>query len=405
MIAALQAAAGDAAARRSARQEHRHRRDQLRRAARAHPRADRRRRGRGRDALVAAVRAARARLLVRADVFTGVSQAHRIAREEIFGPVLSVLTFRTPAEAVEKANNTPYGLSAGVWTEKGSRILWMANAAARRRGVGEHVQPLRPGLAVRRLQGVGLRPRRRPARAGGLPCPLDRLATGVARAQDVQALHRRRVPALGVRPRPTRCTTRPGRAARARRAGLAQGRRATPSSPRARRSPAGRARPPTTAARCSTASPRCSTAGASSSPPRSPRPRGSATAAALRAVDAVDRPLGLVRGLGRQVRPGRRERRTRSPGRTSTSRCPSRPAWSAIVAPQDSPPARARVACSHPSSPPATRPSSSPREERPLPAVSLAEVLATSDLPGGVVEPAHRLHGRARARGSPATAT
>ena len=60
-------------------------------------------------------------------VFTGVTQAHRIAREEIFGPVLSVLTFRTPDEAVEKANNTPYGLSAGVWTEKGSRILWMAN--------------------------------------------------------------------------------------------------------------------------------------------------------------------------------------------------------------------------------------------------------------------------------------
>jgi aldehyde dehydrogenase (NAD+) len=59
-------------------------------------------------------------------VFTGVTQAHRIAREEVFGPVLSVLTFRTPAEAVEKANNTPYGLSAGVWTEKGSRILWMA---------------------------------------------------------------------------------------------------------------------------------------------------------------------------------------------------------------------------------------------------------------------------------------
>jgi aldehyde dehydrogenase (NAD+) len=60
-------------------------------------------------------------------VFTGVSQAHRIAREEIFGPVLSVLTFRTPAEAVEKANNTPYGLSAGIWTDKGSRILWMAD--------------------------------------------------------------------------------------------------------------------------------------------------------------------------------------------------------------------------------------------------------------------------------------
>jgi aldehyde dehydrogenase (NAD+) len=55
-----------------------------------------------------------------------VSQSHRIAREEIFGPVLSILTFRTPAEAVEKANNTPYGLSAGIWTDKGSRILWMA---------------------------------------------------------------------------------------------------------------------------------------------------------------------------------------------------------------------------------------------------------------------------------------
>ena len=60
-------------------------------------------------------------------IFTNVTQAHRIAREEIFGPVLSVLTFRTPAEAVEKANNTPYGLSAGVWTDKGSRILHMAN--------------------------------------------------------------------------------------------------------------------------------------------------------------------------------------------------------------------------------------------------------------------------------------
>ena len=61
----------------------------------------------------------------RPTLFTGVSQSHRIAREEIFGPVLSILTFRTPEEAVEKANNTPYGLSAGVWTEKGSRILWM----------------------------------------------------------------------------------------------------------------------------------------------------------------------------------------------------------------------------------------------------------------------------------------
>ncbi len=59
-------------------------------------------------------------------IFTGVSQSHRIAREEIFGPVLSVLTFRTPAEAIEKGNNTMYGLSAGIWSDKGSKILWAA---------------------------------------------------------------------------------------------------------------------------------------------------------------------------------------------------------------------------------------------------------------------------------------
>jgi aldehyde dehydrogenase (NAD+) len=59
-------------------------------------------------------------------ILTEVTQSHRVAREEIFGPVLSVLTFRTPDEAVAKANNTRYGLSAGVWTEKGSKILWMS---------------------------------------------------------------------------------------------------------------------------------------------------------------------------------------------------------------------------------------------------------------------------------------
>ena len=63
----------------------------------------------------------------RPTLFTGVSQSHRIAQEEIFGPVLSIMSFRTPDEAVEKANNTPYGLAAGVWTQKGSRILWMAD--------------------------------------------------------------------------------------------------------------------------------------------------------------------------------------------------------------------------------------------------------------------------------------
>jgi len=59
-------------------------------------------------------------------MFTGVSQTHRVAREEIFGPVLSVSTFRTPEEAVQKANDTSYGLSAGIWTDKGARILWLA---------------------------------------------------------------------------------------------------------------------------------------------------------------------------------------------------------------------------------------------------------------------------------------
>ncbi|MCU0797772.1 MAG: aldehyde dehydrogenase family protein [Akkermansiaceae bacterium] len=60
-------------------------------------------------------------------LFTGVAQSHRIAREEIFGPVLSIMSFRTPEEAIEKANNTCYGLSAGVWTDKGSKILMMAS--------------------------------------------------------------------------------------------------------------------------------------------------------------------------------------------------------------------------------------------------------------------------------------
>jgi aldehyde dehydrogenase (NAD+) len=58
---------------------------------------------------------------------TGVTASHRVAQEEIFGPVLSVMTFRTPEEAFERANNTPYGLSAGVWTDKGSKIFKMVN--------------------------------------------------------------------------------------------------------------------------------------------------------------------------------------------------------------------------------------------------------------------------------------
>jgi aldehyde dehydrogenase (NAD+) len=63
----------------------------------------------------------------RPTILSNVTQSHRVVREEIFGPVLSVLTFRTPEEAVAKANNTPYGLSAGIWTEKGSKMLWVAD--------------------------------------------------------------------------------------------------------------------------------------------------------------------------------------------------------------------------------------------------------------------------------------
>ena len=121
-----QAQDDDIARRRSARQEHRRRRDQLADAARQDRGARGCRAGRRSRDLPAAMPPARAGLLVRSTVFTkNITQSYRIA-QEIFGPVLSVLTFRTPDEAVEKANNTPYGLSAGIWSEKGSRILWMA---------------------------------------------------------------------------------------------------------------------------------------------------------------------------------------------------------------------------------------------------------------------------------------
>ena len=106
----------------------------------------------------------------RPTVFTNVSQSHRIAREEIFGPVLSVLTFRTPAEAVEKANNTPYGLSAGVWTEKGSKILWMADRL--RAGVvwANTFNRFDPAQPVRRVPGERLRPRGRDGGARARTC-------------------------------------------------------------------------------------------------------------------------------------------------------------------------------------------------------------------------------------------
>ena len=166
-------------------------------------------------------------------IFTGVSQANRIAREEIFGPVLSVLTFRTPQEAVDKANNTPYGLSAGIWTEKGSRILWMANRL--RAGVvwantfnrfdpsspfggykesGFGREGGRHGLEAYLAELIG--PDRARKRNQGHRQASETGCSG-ERPQDLQALHRRGVPALGVGPvlpgqRPVRPAAGPCRA-------------------------------------------------------------------------------------------------------------------------------------------------------------------------------------------------
>ena len=181
----------------------------------------------------------------RPTLFTGVSQSHRIAREEIFGPVLSILTFRTPDEAVEKANNTPYGLSAGVWTEKGSRILWMTERL--RAGVVwantfNRFDPSSPfggykesgfgreGGAARPRALPGLRdPERGPpmspaSRPPGPPAtagPADQEGRPARRPQDLQAVHRGRVSALRVRPvlpgrsgRTARSLARPARASR-----------------------------------------------------------------------------------------------------------------------------------------------------------------------------------------------
>ena len=186
-------------------------------------------------------------------LFTGVSQSHRIAREEIFGPVLSVLTFRTPEEAVAKANNTPVRAVGRDLDRQGQPDLVDGAADARGRGLGQHLQPIRPGQPVRRLPGVRLRTGGRQARPGRVPRCLS-LRRGWTSARPTSsssaARSRARSPAV-----PTRCSaraatcwpTRPRRPART---------CATPWSPPAAPSPAGRVRPRTTAARCCTGSPR-----------------------------------------------------------------------------------------------------------------------------------------------------
>ena len=213
--------------------------------------------------------------------------------------MLSVLTFRTPAEAVEKANNTPVRPVGRRLDRQGLAHPLDGRPAARRRRVGQHVQPLRPDQPVRRLQGVRIRPRGRPARLGGLPCPLtdhreeaDRQPDErrpPRRAQDLQALHRRRLPAQRVGPVVRRRATPRARSSPTRRRRPART-PATPSWRPARRSAAGRPARRTTAARSSTGSPRCSRVGATSSSTRCSAARASPSAQAAAAVDAsIDR--------------------------------------------------------------------------------------------------------------------
>ena len=252
-------------------------------------------------------------------VFTNVAQSYRIAQEEIFGPVLSVLTFRTPDEALEKANNTPYGLSAGVWTEKGSRILWMAERL--RAGVVwantfNRFDPTSP-FGGYKESGFG--------REGGLHGLEPYLAFDgaetfadepAARQEDVQALHRRRVPALRVGAHVRGAGTE-------RRARVAQG--------RARRGQGG-ARRAGEVGVGDRVQPR---------PGALPRRRDDGGAAAgVRGALHAARTRSSARstaGSGTPASPTRwrrwSARRTRSPARTSTSRSPSRPASSASSRP------------------------------------------------------------------------
>ena len=248
-------------------------------------------------------------------VFTDVAQSHRIAQEEIFGPVLSVLTFRTPEEAIEKANNTAYGLSAGVWTEKGSRILWMAQRL--RAGVVwantfNRFDPTSPFGGYKesgfgREGGLhGLEPYLRfdgTARSGA-----DDARAG---AQDLQALPGRRVPALGVGAHLR------GRGAQ-HRAGVAQGppRRGARGARRARQVVGHDGVQPRPGAL-----PRRRDAGGAG---------GRAGRAVRRRARRSSAPSTASSGTraGPTSSPRCSAARTRSPGRTSTSRCRSRPAWS-----------------------------------------------------------------------------
>ena len=90
-------------------------------------------------------------------IFSGVNNSMRIAQEEVFGPVLSVIPFKDDEEAIAIGNDVVYGLAAGVWTQNIRRALIDGGAAAGRHGVGEHLPRGQLPVAVRRLQAIGPR--------------------------------------------------------------------------------------------------------------------------------------------------------------------------------------------------------------------------------------------------------
>ncbi len=136
----------------------------------------------------------------RPTIFTGVSQSSRVVQEEIFGPVLAIQTFRRFDEAITKANNTPYGLSGGVWTDKGSKIFKMTQSL--RAGVvwANTFNKFDPDVAVWRLQGKRRGQGRWPARSRCLPEAGSAAMTANSGSKDVQDLHWRQVSAHRVGP-------------------------------------------------------------------------------------------------------------------------------------------------------------------------------------------------------------
>ena len=108
-------------------------------------------------------------------VFDDVTPEMTIAREEIFGPVLAAIEFADLDEAIARANDSPYGLAAAVWTRDIKKAHYVAPQAPGRHRLDQHLQRLRHGRAVRRLQGERLRPRDERARARALHAGQERV--------------------------------------------------------------------------------------------------------------------------------------------------------------------------------------------------------------------------------------